>query len=128
MEAPHHGIGRDGKDGQPAPPEYEARFPPAAVDLRGNVPPHLEQKARSKLAGYYAMIANLDHNVGRVLDWLEENGLAASTLVAFFSDHGELAGSHGFLRQVPSVRRGDPDPGCCCGCRGSCLPASCTRK
>ena len=97
VEAPHHGIGRDGKDGQPAPPEYEARFPPAAVDLRGNVPPHLEQKARSKLAGYYAMIANLDHNVGRVLDWLEENDLAASTLVAFFSDHGELAGSHGFF-------------------------------
>ena len=41
------------------------------------------------------MIANLDHNVGRVLDWLEENDLAKSTLVAFFSDHGELAGSHG---------------------------------
>ena len=23
VEAPHHGIGRDGRDGQPAPPEYE---------------------------------------------------------------------------------------------------------
>ena len=95
MEAPHHGIGRDGRDGQPAPPEYEARFAPAGVELRGNVPPHLQRKARAKLAGYYAMIANLDHNVGRVLDWLEENDLAKSTLVAFFSDHGELAGSHG---------------------------------
>ena len=95
VEAPHHGIGRDGRDGQPAPPEYEARFAPAGVELRGNVPPHLERKARAKLAGYYAMIANLDHNVGRVLDWLEENDLAKSTLVAFFSDHGELAGSHG---------------------------------
>ena len=38
---------------------------------------------------------NLDHNVGRVLDWLEQSGLAESTLVAFFSDHGELGGSHG---------------------------------
>ena len=88
VEAPRHGIGRDGRDGQPAPPEYEARFTPAAVELRGNVPPHLERKARAKLAGYYAMIANLDHNVGRVLDWLEDTGLAESTLVAFFSDHG----------------------------------------
>ena len=95
VEAPHHGIGRDGRDGQPAPPEYEARFTPAAVELRGNVPAHLEPKARTKLAGYYAMIANLDHNVGRVLDWLEESGPAESTLVAFFSDHGELGGSHG---------------------------------
>ena len=95
VEAPHHGIGRDGRDGQPAPPEYEARFTPATVELRGNVPPHLEPQGRTKLAGYYAMIANLDHNVGRVLDWLEESGLAESTLVAFFSDHGELGGSHG---------------------------------
>ena len=97
VEAPHHGIGRDGRDGHPAPPEYEARFSPAAVELRGNVPPHLRPRARTKLAGYYAMIANLDHNVGRVLDWLEHSGLAGSTLVVFFSDHGELAGSQGFF-------------------------------
>lgn len=44
---------------------------------------------------YYAMIENLDREVGRMLDFLEEEGLAANTVVMFLSDHGEMSGAHG---------------------------------
>jgi arylsulfatase A-like enzyme len=44
---------------------------------------------------YAAMIETLDTNIGRVLDWLEEHGLADDTLVVFTSDNGGLSSSEG---------------------------------
>jgi arylsulfatase len=37
---------------------------------------------------YYAMIANIDENLGRLLDMLHETGLERDTLVIFLSDNG----------------------------------------
>lgn len=48
---------------------------------------------------YYAMIAEVDHQVGLVLDQLESSGLADSTLVVFFSDHGDMQMEHGQWRK-----------------------------
>ena len=45
--------------------------------------------------GYYAMTANLDWNVGRLLAGLKKAGLADNTIVVFTSDHGEMFGAHG---------------------------------
>lgn len=45
------------------------------------------------------MIENLDANVGRVLDALCQTGLDRSTYVIFFSDHGDMHGSHGRFRK-----------------------------
>ena len=50
------------------------------------------------LRGYYAMIKNLDDNLGRVLRALDETGQRENTAVFYFSDHGDLLGNHG-LRQ-----------------------------
>ncbi len=47
------------------------------------------------LRHYFAMVTQLDANVGRVLRALDERGLADDTLVVFTSDHGDLACSHG---------------------------------
>ena len=44
---------------------------------------------------YYAMTANLDWNVGRVLETLEATGLDENTIVVFTSDHGEMFGAQG---------------------------------
>jgi arylsulfatase A-like enzyme len=110
VEAPHPGAGKDevidfwpgppaSEMGNPAPPEYEVRFDMEELEIRGNVPEEVEAKARKRLAGYYAQVANIDDNVGRVLDWLEESGQVENTLVVFFSDHGELAGSHGYFEK-----------------------------
>ncbi len=43
---------------------------------------------------YYGMVTQIDANVGRILDTLEELGVAENTLVLFTSDNGDLAGSH----------------------------------
>jgi len=52
--------------------------------------------ARMRL-GYFAMVAHVDLEVGRVLAALEEEGLAEDTLVAFTSDHGDMLGDHATL-------------------------------
>lgn len=44
---------------------------------------------------YYAMVTQLDDNVGRLLASLEELGLSHNTVVVFTSDHGDMQGSHG---------------------------------
>ncbi|VGO18325.1 sulfatase [Pontiella sulfatireligans] len=46
------------------------------------------------LEAYYASVSYMDAQVGRVLDALEEKGLAESTIVIFTSDHGYLLGHH----------------------------------
>ncbi|MBI4881753.1 MAG: sulfatase [Planctomycetes bacterium] len=45
---------------------------------------------------YDSEIAFTDHHVGRVLDELQELGLADDTAVVFAADHGEEFGEHGF--------------------------------
>jgi len=52
--------------------------------------------ARMRL-GYFAMVAHIDLEVGRVLAALEEEGLAENTLVVFTSDHGDMLGDHATL-------------------------------
>lgn len=45
---------------------------------------------------YYADIAHLDENIGKVLDTLEESGRLNNSYIFFLSDHGELLLDHGF--------------------------------
>jgi arylsulfatase A-like enzyme len=45
--------------------------------------------------GYFASIALIDREVGRVLATLQEEGLKESTLVIFTSDYGEMLGDYG---------------------------------
>ena len=44
---------------------------------------------------YYAMVENLDWNMGRLGAFLLRTGLHGETVVLFLSDHGELGGAHG---------------------------------
>ena len=85
-----------------APPEYMARHDPAKIELRPNVPPvaWVIERARKDLAGACAMIENLDANVGRIRKTLAETGLDKNTYIIFFSDHGDMHGSHGQFRKT----------------------------
>ncbi|MDY4519344.1 MAG: sulfatase-like hydrolase/transferase [Candidatus Spyradocola sp.] len=47
------------------------------------------------LRGYYAAITAMDHNIGLLLDKLEELGIAEDTLVIFTGDNGMNMGHHG---------------------------------
>ncbi|MCR9244071.1 MAG: sulfatase [bacterium] len=42
-------------------------------------------------ARYAALIEGVDHSLGRVLDWLDNRGLADDTIVMFLSDNGGLS-------------------------------------
>lgn len=84
-----------------APPEFEAKYDADSIILRLNVPPieRLETAARKELAGYYAQIENLDMNIGRLYDALDELGLLETTNLVYFSDHGDCHYSHGYIRK-----------------------------
>ncbi|MGC9454875.1 MAG: sulfatase family protein [Phycisphaerae bacterium] len=80
-----------------APEEFARRHNAGNIHLRPNVPNvgDVPERARHNLAGYYALIENIDWNVGRVKEALKETGLIDNTHVLFFSDHGDMHGSHG---------------------------------
>ena len=67
------------------PPEVEAERAGTAFD---------DETLRSAVHGYYAMVSHVDHHVGRLLDCLDEQGIADETVVIFTSDHGEYLGEH----------------------------------
>ena len=77
--------------------DVEAHRPFAGVDgFAGRPLPPAELGGRQIKAAYYAMIELIDHNVGRMLDALENAGQRDDTIVILTSDHGELLGDHGF--------------------------------
>lgn len=84
-----------------APPEWMQRHSSADVKWRPNVPDvaWVRETASQELAGYHAMVENLDWNLGRLRTALEEAGLADDTIIVFFSDHGDMHGSHGLFRK-----------------------------
>lgn len=47
--------------------------------------------------GYYASIAFLDQEIGKILNYLDEEGLANNTLVIFVSDHGDMLFDRGLF-------------------------------
>lgn len=49
---------------------------------------------RQQAATYYALMNEVDDQIGRVLDWLESSGCIDNTLILLTSDHGEQLGDH----------------------------------
>lgn len=82
--------------------------------LPDSAPPGLspaEQKAwnyQSFIKNYLRCVAGLDDSVGRILAYLDAEGLADDTLVIYTSDHGFFLGDHGWydkrLMDEPSIR------------------------
>jgi len=79
------------------PPGYLERAP-QTLHWAPNVPE--ADRSDDELRCYLAMIANVDDNLGRLLDYLEGSGLARDTIVVFTSDHGEMLGSHGRIQKM----------------------------
>jgi arylsulfatase A-like enzyme len=67
------------------------------------LPPNVPASTREKegytetVRAYYAQVANLDFNIGKLLAALEETGQLDNTIIFYFSDHGEMLGSHGHM-------------------------------
>lgn len=54
-----------------------------------------EAVARRLVHGYYAATSYVDAQIGRVLDALDDSGLASDTIVVLWGDHGWHLGDHG---------------------------------
>lgn len=92
---------------------YYSLYPPASIpvplslnDPRTNSPYSAPKKntedpyrdathIRQMTSIYYGMVTEVDEWVGKILQRLDELGLAKDTLVIFTSDHGEMLGDHG---------------------------------
>lgn len=58
---------------------------------------------RQAQIGYYACITHLDHQIGRLIQDLIENGLYDNTIILFTSDHGEeLSDHYSFRKSLPT--------------------------
>ncbi len=57
------------------------------------------QKAKLRIALYYANLAQLDDCVGQVLEALRELDLEKDTIVLYTADHGEMLGEHGLWQK-----------------------------
>jgi choline-sulfatase len=53
------------------------------------------EQARRARAAYFGLITQMDENLGRILDELSAQGLDDNTIIAYTSDHGDMAGEHG---------------------------------
>lgn len=58
------------------------------------------RRQKKAVGGYYASVAFMDRQVGKVLDALEAAGLKDNTIVIFTSDHGYHLGEHDFWAKV----------------------------
>lgn len=78
-----------------------------ADDLKTEVPEHLRGpenraarmswKYQIYMRDYLQCVQSIDDNVGRLLDHLDERGLAENTLVVYTSDQGFFLGDHGWF-------------------------------
>ena len=57
-------------------------------------------RQKKAVAGYYASVAYMDAQVGKVMSALENAGLRDKTIVIFTSDHGYHLGEHDFWAKV----------------------------
>lgn len=63
----------------------------------GVLPPAQLDRARR---AYFAQIAHLDYQIGRLVRYLRGRGLLEHTWLVFSSDHGELLGDHHLFRKA----------------------------
>ena len=105
-----------------AHPQYEVEEPFFSMHDRGQVaeriPTELEGKRtfmqalqpahcgdlteddfREIRATYYGMVSRVDHQLGLLIDKLEERGLTNNTIVVVFTDHGDYAGDYGMIEK-----------------------------
>jgi arylsulfatase A-like enzyme len=99
------------------PPKFRERYNPDTVTLPPNfvtrhpfdngellirdelleAHPRRPDAVRQHIADYYALIAYIDEQLGRILDALEETGQADNTIIVFSGDNGLAVGQHGLM-------------------------------
>lgn len=91
-------------DKLPLPPKIPGDWddiPKAGINYKTSANMKMdERRQRKAVGGYFASVAYMDAQVGKVLDALEKSGQADNTIVIFTSDHGYHLGEHDFWAKV----------------------------
>ncbi|MCA9154301.1 MAG: sulfatase-like hydrolase/transferase, partial [Planctomycetales bacterium] len=75
--------------------------PKAGINYKTSVNMKMDEpKQRKAVSAYYASVAYMDAQVGKVLTALRDAGLEDNTIVIFTSDHGYHLGEHDFWAKV----------------------------
>lgn len=86
------------------PPKIEGDWddiPKAGINYKTSVNMKMDIRRQKKaVGGYYASVAYMDAQVGKVMTALKEAGLEDNTIVIFTSDHGYHLGEHDFWAKV----------------------------
>ncbi|GAA4585527.1 sulfatase-like hydrolase/transferase [Actinoplanes octamycinicus] len=105
------------------PDEYFDLIDPAVVELPKSVAETFEGKppvqrnysahwtfdtmpievTRKLIAVYWGYVSMIDHEIGRILDALDDLGLTGETSVFFTCDHGEFTGAHRLHDKGPAM-------------------------
>ena len=71
------------------------RYAPPPLDVKGLDPAAARRATYQKfIKDYLRTVAGIDDNIGRLLAWLDEAGLAENTVVIYTSDQGYFLGEH----------------------------------
>ncbi len=76
---------------------YYAELNKEYQSVKHNAEALLEWKYRRYMHDYLGSVHSMDRNIGRVLDYLDEAGLAENTIVMYTSDQGFYIGEHGWF-------------------------------
>ena len=72
-------------------------YPTGKLDLTGLSRDEIKRVAYQKyMNDYLRCIASIDDNVGRMLDYLDQEGLTEKTIVIYTSDQGQFLGEHDY--------------------------------
>ncbi len=75
----------------------EQRYSWHGVDYMYHHRPDHPQTLDEIITEYSETLMGVDDSIGRVLDYLEKNGLAENTLVVYMGDNGFMLGEHGLI-------------------------------
>lgn len=91
-------------DKLPLPPKVEGDWddiPKAGINYKTSVNMKMDIRRQKKaVGGYYASVAYVDAQVGKVMAALRRAGMEDDTIVIFTSDHGYHLGEHDFWAKV----------------------------
>ncbi len=102
-------------------------WPTGKLDVTGMTDKEKIRAAYQKyLKDYLRVVAAIDENVGRLMDYLDESGLSENTVVIYTSDQGMFLGEHSYydkrwmfdesLKMPFLIRKpGEIEPGSVCG-------------
>ncbi len=80
--------------------QNEQQYQPVKRQFTGDKAHDTRLMYQTYMRNYLRLIAALDENVGRTLDYLDKSGLATNTIVVYTSDNGYFTGEHGFYNKM----------------------------